>query len=192
MGTNGDDGKRKNGIDTTTKKQSKEWKRTNEQIEFVPFGNIDYIYVNKLVFLPMLVADKNIFKDIPLELESSWIVNFLNTGKFTVGHMRLLREKANTSDRVLSSVLNLAPKTFVGYTKDISKIKVDTKEHVLMLISLLKHGQTVFGSEENFSQWLDTKNVFMDNKKPMELLNTISGIRLVDDRLVAIEYGDNV
>jgi len=140
----------------------------------------------------MVLAEKKIFNNIPMELESSWVVNYLETNKFTSGHVRVLRAKANTSDKILSSMLNLAPKTFVSYTKDVSKTKVDTKEHVLMLISLLKHGSEVFGSEENFSNWLDSKNVFLDNRKPIEFLNTISGIRMVDDRLVAIEYGDNV
>jgi len=140
----------------------------------------------------MILAEKNIFNTIPAELESSWVVNYLEKNKFTSGHVRVLRAKANTSDKILSALLNLAPKTFVSYTKDISKTKVDTKEHVLMLISLLKHGAEIFGTEEGFSHWLDSKNVFLDNRKPIEFLNTISGIRMIDDRLVAIEYGDNV
>ena len=140
----------------------------------------------------MVLTEKNIFNNIPIELEPSWVVNYLEKNKFTSGHVRVLRAKAKTSDKILSSMLNLAPKTFVSYTKDISKTKVDTKEHVLMLISLLKHGSEVFGSEENFRHWFDSKNVFLDNRKPIEFLNTISGIRMIDDRLVAIEYGDNV
>ena len=140
----------------------------------------------------MVLAEKDIFKSIPIELDPSWVVNFLEKNKFNSGHVRVLRAKANTSDKILSSLLNLAPKTFVSYTKDISKTKVDTKEHILMLISLLRHGSEVFGSEEGFSHWLDSKNVFLDNRKPIEFLNTISGIRMIDDRLVAIEYGDNI
>lgn len=140
----------------------------------------------------MVLAEKKIFNNIPIVLESSWVVNYLENNKFTSGHVRVLRAKANTSDKILSSMLNLAPKTFVSYTKDVSKTKVDTKEHILMLISLLKHGSEVFGTEENFSHWLDTKNVFLNNRKPIEFLNTISGIKMVDDRLVAIEFGDNV
>ena len=133
----------------------------------------------------MVLAEKDIFKSIPIELYLSWVVNYLEKNKFNSGHVRVLRAKANTSDKILSSLLNLAPKTFVSYTKDISKTKVDTKEHIL--ISLLRHGSEVFGSEEGLSHWLDGKNVFLDNRKPIEFLNTISGIRMIDDRLVAIE-----
>lgn len=140
----------------------------------------------------MLVDEKKIFKNIPISLEPSWVVNYLDKDQFTSGHVRVLRDKAKTSDKVLSSILNIAPKTFVSYTKDISKTKLDTKEHILMLISLVKHGSEVFGSEENFSHWLESKNVFLDNRKPLDFLSTISGIKMIDDRIMAIEYGDNV
>lgn len=140
----------------------------------------------------MVLAEKKIYDTIPNELPASWVVSYLNTDKFTPRHVQVLRSKTNAGDKKLSSILNIAPKTFVSYTKDISKTKIDTKEHILLLISLIKHGAEVFGTEDGFNNWLDTKNIFLDNKKPLDFLNTISGIRLIDDRLVAIEYGDNV
>lgn len=140
----------------------------------------------------MVLTEKKIFENIPKELRASWVVSYLSTDKFTPRHVKILRTKTNAGDKRLSSILSIAPKTFVSYTKDVSKIKIDTKEHILLLISLLKHGADVFGSEDGFNNWLDTKNVFLDNKNPLDLLNTISGIRFVDDRLVAMEYGDNV
>lgn len=140
----------------------------------------------------MSVAENKLYDIIPPELGASWVVSYLERDQFSPGHVRILRDKAKTSDRTLSKLLNLAPKTFVSYTKDVSKAKVDTKEHILMLISLIKHGADVFGSEETFTQWLETKNVFLDNRCPMDFLNTISGIRMVDDRLTGMEYGDNI
>ena len=35
-------------------------------------------------------------------------------------------------------------------------------------------------------------NPFLDYSKPIDYLNTITGIRFINDRLTAIEYGDNV
>lgn len=139
-----------------------------------------------------MIAERKIFRDIPVTLEPSWVVNYLEKGKFTPDHVKLLRAKAGASDKVLSSILNIAPKTFVSYTKDVSKTKLDTKEHILILISFLKHGTEVFGTEENFGQWLHSRNVFLDNRKPIDFLNTISGIKMIDDRIAAIEFGDNV
>jgi uncharacterized protein (DUF2384 family) len=83
-------------------------------------------------------------------------------------------------------------RTFRDYRKPDSKFKANVKEHVLLLLSMIKHGNEVFGSRDGFDCWLDTTNFFFDNKKPKNFLNTVTGIRFVDDRLTAIEYGDNV
>lgn len=65
------------------------------------------------------------------------------------------------------------------------------KENILLILSLVIHGIEVFGTKEKFEQWLDTKNFYFDNKSPVSFLNTVTGIRFVNDRLTAIEYGDN-
>ena len=61
-----------------------------------------------------------------------------------------------------------------------------------MILTLIKHGREVFGSVEKFSSWLDTENFFFDKKTPSKFLTTSSGLKFVDDRLTAMEYGDNV
>lgn len=140
----------------------------------------------------MVLAEKKIFDSIPSELEASWVVNYLANEKFSSSHIRVLRSKTSASDKTLSWILNIAPKTFSTYTKDISNAKIDTKEHVLMLISLIKHGIEIFGTSEDFNKWLEIKNFFLDNIRPLDFLNTISGIRMIDNRLIAMEYGDNI
>lgn len=62
----------------------------------------------------------------------------------------------------------------------------------MLLISLFKHGIEMFESTEEFYIWLNTSNYFLDGDLPVNYLKTISGIRLIKDRLTAMEYGDNV
>ena len=140
----------------------------------------------------MILAEKKIFDSIPSELEASWVVNYLASKQFSSSHVRVLRSKTHASDRTLSWILNIAPKTLNTYTRDVTNAKIDTQEHVLMLISLIKHGIEVFGSSDDFNTWLESENIFLDNRKPLEFLNTINGIRMIDNRLIAMEYGDNV
>jgi uncharacterized protein (DUF2384 family) len=66
------------------------------------------------------------------------------------------------------------------------------KEQVLLLLSLIKHGVEVFGSVKEFDNWLNAENFYFDNKSPVTFLNTITGMKFIDDRLTAMEYGDNV
>jgi len=42
------------------------------------------------------------------------------------------------------------------------------------------------------NDWLSKENFFFDNKAPGSFLNKISGIKFTNDRLCAIEHGDNV
>lgn len=63
--------------------------------------------------------------------------------------------------------------------------------HQQALKDLKDHGVKVFGSLDKFSDWLDEGNLFLSGKKPLEFLGTLDGIKLIDDRLTGIEYGDN-
>jgi uncharacterized protein (DUF2384 family) len=82
-------------------------------------------------------------------------------------------------------------------------VKVNVKEQVLLLLSLIKHGVEIFGSMKEFESWLNQENFYFDNKSPVSFLNTITGspvsflntitgIKFIDDRLTAMQYGDNV
>jgi uncharacterized protein (DUF2384 family) len=45
---------------------------------------------------------------------------------------------------------------------------------------------------EEFERWLNQENFYFDNKRPVAFMNTITGIKFIDDRLTAMEHGDNV
>lgn len=130
--------------------------------------------------------------EIPNQLQDYAMLYYLQQHSFTHAHVQLLRATSELKDYVLAKILHLTPKTFAKYAEESSTIKKDTQEHILMLTALYKHGVSVFESTENFNTWLKTPNIFFDNQKPIDFLDTISGLRFVDDRLVALEYGDNV
>jgi uncharacterized protein (DUF2384 family) len=96
------------------------------------------------------------------------------------------------TDDILSDWLNISVKTFREYKKPNSVFKENVKEQVLLLLSLIKHGIEVFGSVNEFDNWLNRDNFYFDNKSPMSFMNTVTGIKFIDDRLTAMEYGDNV
>ena len=67
----------------------------------------------------------------------------------------------------------------------ILKRKMMDKE----LSSLYQYGAEVFGNEEKFIVWLESKNIALGGKKPKEMLDTNLNINLLKDELVRIEYG---
>ena len=106
--------------------------------------------------------------------------------------MQTLKESTQFNDEVLSNWLNISVKTFRSYKKPEQEINATIKEHVLLLLSLIQHGKKVFGSMQKFEEWLKKENFYFNAKAPIEYLNTITGIRFIDDRLTAMEYGDNI
>ena len=120
------------------------------------------------------------------------ILFFIKNEEVDLQYLNYLKEISSFSDEVIAHWLDVSVKTLRNYRKSESDLKESLKEHLVLLLSLYQHGTDVFGNAENFDKWLDTKNYFFDNQAPKDYLSTSSGIRFTDDRLAAMEYGDNV
>jgi uncharacterized protein (DUF2384 family) len=120
------------------------------------------------------------------------ILFFIKNEEVDLQYLNYLKEITSFSDEVIAIWLDVSVKTLRKYRKSESDLKESLKEHLVLLLSLYQHGTDVFGNAENFDKWLDTKNYFFDNLAPKDFLSTSSGIRFTDDRLTAMEYGDNV
>lgn len=138
-------------------------------------------------------SKEKILDEIPTIRDFSSFYIFLLESKSDSEFLDILDQLSGLSDQTLSEWLNISVKTFRNYKKNPDLVlKENTKEHVISLISLYKHGIEVFGDKERFELWLKAKNLLMDNTAPLDYLETISGIRWVDNRLTAIEFGDNI
>src|SRR5690606_35359 len=105
----------------------------------------------------------------------------------------LLDSIIGLNDSVLSDWLNITPRTYRNYKQNTDVVlKGNVKEHIVLLLSLYKHGVEVFGNTADFEHWLTEKNRLLDNEAPYSFLTTVSGIKFIDNRLTALEYGENV
>lgn len=104
----------------------------------------------------------------------------------------MIKSLTQFTDDILSSWLNVTVKTFRNYKREDVDFKDNMKEQIILLLSLIKHGIEVFEDNETFEDWLVTSNFYFGDQQPISYLNTVSGIRFVQSRLTAIEYGDNV
>jgi len=107
-------------------------------------------------------------------------------------HVQAISLLTCTSDGLISDWLGINVKTLREYRKPGIQLKAQLQEHLVLLVSTLKHGRSVLGSVQALDRWLSAPNFFLDGRSPASFLNTISGIRLVSDRLAALEHGDNV
>jgi uncharacterized protein (DUF2384 family) len=129
---------------------------------------------------------------IPERISDSQVLRILKTQDVNWEYVKYVKDFTKIKDEQLSDWLNINVKTFRSYKKESSELKENLQEQIVLLISLFKHGQEVFGSIDDFYAWLSKENFFLDGEQPIHYLKTVTGIRFIDDRLTAMEYGDNV
>ena len=87
-------------------------------------------------------------------------------------------------------LLNKTIKTFNSYKAKNAVLDATTSEKLLKLFALYDKGGLLFGSAEEFNNWLAEPAIGLGGQVPETLLDTITGIELVIQELTRIEYGD--
>lgn len=117
---------------------------------------------------------------------------FLEENIIGAAYFNALKSVSTLNDSVISDWLHISTKTYQTYRKQGVLSKENTQEHVVLLLALYQHGEEVFETSENFDKWLISPNFYLYNKAPKDYLGTITGIKIIDDRLTAMEFGDNI
>ncbi len=135
---------------------------------------------------------ENVLSSVPDRISDSEILNILHTKEINWEYINTIKGLTNLTDKTISIWLNISVRSFKSYRHPNIRFKENIKEHIIVLLSLIKHGINVFGSKESFDKWLISDNFLLDSKAPATFLNSVTGVRFIDDRVTAIEYGDNV
>lgn len=109
-------------------------------------------------------------------LSATAALDFLNLSGFT---------KEEFQDTFKTNV-----KTIQNYVSSSSKLDASLSEKLLKSFSLFDKGIAVFGSAKEFHQWLNMPSYGLGNQIPFDLMDTITGISLIEEELIRIEYGD--
>jgi putative toxin-antitoxin system antitoxin component (TIGR02293 family) len=70
-----------------------------------------------------------------------------------------------------------------------TRLPVNESERLWRFAEILAHATRVFGSQADAEQWLARPAIGLDQRKPIELLRTHPGARLVTEYLTRIEHG---
>lgn len=90
----------------------------------------------------------------------------------------------------LATLLDVSVKTVQRHVKEDKKLSPTQSEHLLKIIDLFQQGEEIFGSLSAFERWLSKPAYGLGGKTPLELLQTIVGIELIEEELTRIAYGD--
>ncbi len=69
------------------------------------------------------------------------------------------------------------------------KLDKKTSTHALEIAKLMQHAYEVFEDEEKIKHWINTKNRALNNMRPLQLFDTLTGLNMVSDILTRIEEG---
>ena len=75
------------------------------------------------------------------------------------------------------------------YQKEGKKLTPRNSEIALKLLNLFDKGIEIFGSMDSFIVWLNKKAYGLGNEVPLTLMNTNTGIDLIEEELIRIEFG---
>ncbi len=96
---------------------------------------------------------------------------------------------SKSKSELLSELMEVSESTFYRWKKSKKKVEEKYAERLSELIQLYTYGEEVFESKVSFLEWLNSPNLHLDMKPPIEHLDSIPGIRYVKHLLDKIEYG---
>jgi putative toxin-antitoxin system antitoxin component (TIGR02293 family) len=102
---------------------------------------------------------------------------------------RFIKISSIPNKLLAEKVFEISPKTLYTYRHSNKTLPIRINEQILKLEELYKKGNELFESSEQFNKWLKSESYGLGNKKPIELINSITGIDLVYEELIRIEFG---
>jgi len=84
--------------------------------------------------------------------------------------------------------LDITEPTLRKHIQSTKGLNPGISEHIIQLFELFNKGMDTFGSLNEFKGWLKSYNIGID-AKPFDLLDTITGIGIIMNELIRIDYG---
>ncbi|HEY8781792.1 MAG TPA: antitoxin Xre/MbcA/ParS toxin-binding domain-containing protein [Mucilaginibacter sp.] len=116
------------------------------------------------------------------------LTNMVREG-LSYNYFTTLSERIQIELQEWADYLHLSERTIQRYKKEGKTFDPIHSEKIILIELLYKKGIDVFGIEENFYTWMDTKSVALGGVRPKDLLDTSFGITMVYDELGRIEHG---
>ena len=117
--------------------------------------------------------------------------DFINLGisGISKGAVNTLASHLGISRKYISeNIFDISVKTFER-KEDKARLDKKISSHALEIARVVQHAYEVFRDEGKVKRWLNTQNKALNNFKPVELFDTLTGLNMVSDMLGRIEEG---
>lgn len=105
--------------------------------------------------------------------------------------LQIIQDRLNISKMELSSLLMISPRTIDRRRKE-AVLPADESERSYRIARLTDMAAQVLGSMEKASHWFKQPNYALGNEKPIDIIQTEPGARLVERTLQQIQHGITV
>lgn len=109
-------------------------------------------------------------------LDAKAALHFISLSRFSPGEFQ--------------DTFNTTVKTIQNYVLQNLKLDAALSEKLLKSFALFEKGIEVFGSANAFYQWLNMVSYGLGNQVPYRLMDTVTGMQLIEEELIRIAYGD--
>lgn len=106
-----------------------------------------------------------------------------------VQYFGALQSHASLPKAALAYYVGVDPTTIDNYRKNKKKFTGDSAEKLLKLHRLFALGEELFGSTEEFMDWLYMPSPGLEGERPADMLHSITGIGEIEKQLNRIIHG---
>jgi putative toxin-antitoxin system antitoxin component (TIGR02293 family) len=163
----------KNGDEVTKRASKKRVIYPKDQPEPVHYFSEPEIIYN---YQPFYTNDISLLNNSKKGLNAKAALDFLSLSGFTQDEFQ---ETFKTTVKTIQNHV----------TKDLT-LDAALSEKLLKSFALFDKGVEIFGSAKSFHQWLGAPAYGLGNQLPFDLMDTITGIQLIEEELIRIEFGD--
>jgi putative toxin-antitoxin system antitoxin component (TIGR02293 family) len=115
------------------------------------------------------------------------LINIIRSGIPKVA-MASIMDIGNLTLADMAAITHTSDRTLRRY-KPQEKLTQDQSERMIELAKLYTRGEEVFGAMDLFNEWMNTRLLPFNNKRPKDYLDTMVGINMIFDELGRIEHG---
>jgi putative toxin-antitoxin system antitoxin component (TIGR02293 family) len=111
-----------------------------------------------------------------------------------VAVVRSIQERMNFTNKEISGMLDISESTLQRLFRSKSStkketLKKDEAEKAYHIARVIAKGIEVFEEENDFIEWLHTRNTALGEVKPIDLMNSAIGREQIEELLIRIQYG---
>jgi putative toxin-antitoxin system antitoxin component (TIGR02293 family) len=106
-----------------------------------------------------------------------------------VATVSLLAEELSVDRGHLAKLIGISDRTLSRRMASSSRLSAEESDRTVRLARVIALARETLGTPEKASHWLQTPNRVLAGEKPLDLLDTDTGVRAVETVLGRIEYG---